>query len=472
MILIPIILVLGVFYARSRNLDKFLYLFLFTLFYFPLLLNWTGAYQFQGYVPIALIAILFVLKYKILVHNNVFLLLMIRLMLVLISLLCLILISSLINNYDFLKGFLWFRNFFWGYIIFAMFISLQKPHIDIRRVFFFIFISQVVLVCLQYVGGTSFNEKFLLLEYEKDGAMKGATAEGVMESTIRVGGHLLVGSLGKITILSNFIAQFVTFWIGFSIVRNYKLKIIDVIVVLISFGVILSTGVRTPLLSGFIGVLLSVVFVHYSRRKAFRYLFLGVLFFVIALPPLIQMGTSAMEEKLNYGETVQRAVSIFGVLSNLSSSELVELDTSNTFTLGRSIYLLQFITYKTLLFGTGIYTKNPFGYGPGISSISDCMLVFVIVEFGIIALTLCFVPYKTALSLVKKRCSKDVYTAILVLFIVITLQTIVDPGIFDMLSSYCFYIICALLINTQGCDKSKSLNSTKKFLSRSSKTFF
>ena len=35
---------------------------------------------------------------------------------------------------------------------------------------------------------------------------------------------------------------------------------------------------------------------------------------------------------------------------------------------------------------------------------------------------------------------------IVVLFLVVFLQTIVDQGMFDMLISYCFYIICALSI--------------------------
>lgn len=461
---IVFVAILGIIFAYSKKLKHFVLLFLFTLFYLPLLLNWMGVYQYQGFVPIFLIVVLMLFYYPKLIRSKTFKLLMVKMILVIFLLCSVILISSFINDYSFFKGVLFFRNYFWGYILFSILTSIRLPVINIKKIFLFIFISQLILVVIQYFGSTSMNQMFLLLEYEKDGDLQQATASSVIEQSIESGGHLLVGTLGKITKLANFLSFFITFWIGVIMSKQKKLQLLEATVAFLPIGIILLIGTRSPLASAVIGAAMAFVLVHQTRKKTIYFISLCTVVAIIAVPTLMAMGSSAMTDRADYGNAFERSISLFGYLANIG-----QFDTTNAATLGRSIYLLQFVTYETILFGTGIYTNNPFGYGPGISSITDCMIVFIIAEFGVLVFALCFIPYLMAIFQVKKKCSKDTYKAIAVLFIVIFLQTIVDQGMFDMLNSYCFYIICALFINEQRYEKCFFLDGSKKVLSSSPK---
>lgn len=321
---------------------------------------------------------------------------------------------------------------------------------DIRRMLLFIVASQFFFVVIQYAGGSSVNKMFILLEYENDGELVEGASQTVINQSIEAGGYLLVGTLGKVTRLANFLSLFITFWVGWAMAQKARINISEFVVLFLSFGIILFTGVRSPLVSAFVGVVLCFLLIHKSRKKTSLFVAGCIGLAVVAVPTLMLWGRDAVDSYQGYGDTIQRSLSIFGVLGNLDN-----LDTDNAFTLGRSLYLLQFVSYKTFLFGTGIYTKNPFGYGSGISSITDCQAVFIVVEYGIFVFLLCLMPYKIALSLVKRRCSIHFYWMVLILFFNVFLQTIVDQGMFDMLTSYCFYLICALIINQESEKKLK-----------------
>lgn len=442
MIFVIITCLLGLYLGITSNRKHYLYLFFFSIFYLPLFLNWTNMYQYQGFIPIFLIGLLLILNFHKLLKNKTVSTLLIELILVFFSLFCLLFVTSSVNHFDTLKGLLFFRNFFWSFILFIVFISIGRIKVDLSKIFLFIFITQFVLVIIQYVGGSSISKLFLLLEYEKDGKLQSATSDSVIQATVDVGRYILVGSLGKITKLANFLSLFVTYWTGYAMLKYSKLRLFDWTVVIISLSIIALTGVRAPLITAFVGFTLSFFIIKNTGKKKLL-LVIAALLLIIILPVLIQIGNAAASERLNYGDTYQRTMSVFSVLGNLDS-----LDSSNSYTLGRSLYLLSYLNAESFFFGTGIYTNNPLGYGPGISSISDCMIAFIIVEYGIFAFLLCILPYGLTLHYVKSCVKKEEYKMIIILFIVIFLQTIVDQGLFDMLISYCFYLICALTIKS------------------------
>lgn len=440
---IIITLLLGLFWGLTRKIDNYLYLFFFSIFYLPLLLNWTNMYQYQGFIPISLIGLLFFLNIRQLLRRKLFSMITIRLIVIVLSLVFIIIINSKINNYDTIKGLLFFRNFFWAAILFAIIISVGRIKVDLPKILFIIFITQVVLVVIQYFGGSSMSKPFLLVEYEKNGMIQSATSESVINASIEAGNYLLVGSLGKITRLSNFLSLFVTYWTGYVMLKYSKLRIIDWVVIIISISIIVLSGVRASFISAIVGCVLSYFIINNTSKKKIL-LIITTLFIILLLPELVKIGNVASIEGINYGETFQRSMSIFSILGNMDS-----LDSTNTYTLGHSLYLLQYLNIESFLFGTGIYTNNPLGYGAGVASFSDCMLIFIIVEYGIIAFLLCIAPYILVIHHVKKFANKEELKWIIVLFFIIVLQTIVDQGMFDMLTSYCFYIICALFIKSK-----------------------
>ena len=441
MVFIIITILLGLYFGLTKKTEYYLYLFFFSIFYLPLLLNWTNMYQYQGFIPIFLIGLLLVLNANRLLRHHFFSTFSIKLIVIIFSLTCFIFINSIINNYDTIKGVLFFRNFFWSAILFSIIISVGRIKVDISKILLFIFVTQVVLVIIQFIGGSSVSKLFLLLEYEKDGKMQSATSDSVIKYTVDAGTFLLVGSLGKITKLANFLSLFVTYWTGHALLNYSKLRLFDWAVVIISLSIIALTGVRAPLITALIGFALSFyIFSHTGKKKLI--LVFTVLFMILILPGLIQIGNTVAAERLNYGDSYQRIMSIFSVLGNLDS-----LDSSNSYTLGRSLYLLGYLNAESFFFGTGVYTNNPLGY-EGISSITDCMIAFIIVEYGIFAFILCTLPYGLTIHYARQYANKEQYKMIFILFIVVFLQTIVDQGMFDMLTSYSFYLICALSLKT------------------------
>ena len=91
--------------------------------------------------------------------------------------------------------------------------------------------------------------------------------------------------------------------------------------------------------------------------------------------------------------------------------------------------------------------KDEKGYGTGISSISDTQLLFILVEFGIFIFILCLMPYIISIREIKKTSPPQLYRVFILFFSVILLQTLVDQGIFDTLTSFLFFIICGCEVN-------------------------
>lgn len=454
MISIFILIFISLFTLLQKRLDLFLYLFLFSLIYFPLLLYWQGYYQYRDFVPLALLFLLITTNLTNVIKYAFFRKTIIKLVVIVIALILVISIASFTNDYNTFKGLLFFRNEFWGVLLFSFIACTKIPQININRILLFIITTQFVLVILQLFGGSAISKLFLLIEFENNkGIMIEGTTASVVEMTVESGGYLLTGSFCKITKLANFMALFITFWTGYRMSKNKKFYLLDFIVIISSFIVIILSGVRAPLVSGLIGFVMSFTFVVPNKVRNFRFLLICIGIILVTLPTLMVLGKSSIISGANYGDGANRILSIFGVLSNWDN-----LNTSNSYTLGRSIYMLQFVSWQTVLFGTGIYNINPMGYGVGLASISDCMLVFVIAEYGIIVLALCLMIYQQAIVEIKRVCDIRDYRTILVLFIVIIIQTIVDPGIFDTLTKYMFYILCALVLQES---KMKNMNIIK-----------
>ena len=267
MIFIIVTILLGIIWGVRRQMDYYLYLFFFSIIYLPLFLNWTHMYQYQGFVPIFLTGILFLSNINMLFKSNTFSILLIELIFVIISFVCLIYINSFVNNYDTFKGLLFFRNYFWPLFLFIIIISIGRIKINLPKILLFIFITQVVLVIIQYLGGSSVSNYFVLMEFEKDGKIQFATSISILEEAKENGGKLLVGSFGKITRFANFLSLFVTYWTGFALLKFKKLRLLDWAVIIISLGIILFTGVRSPLICAVVGCSLSFFVINNTGKK-------------------------------------------------------------------------------------------------------------------------------------------------------------------------------------------------------------
>lgn len=441
MISIILVLISSIIFLLRKRLDLYIYLFLFSILYFPLLLYWQGLYSFKDFVPLILVVMLFLTYYPSVVSTGFFRNTIIRIVAIVFLLITIIFIASSINGYDIYNGLRFFRHEFWGLLLFTILSCTKIPKINLKQLMLFVLISQLVLVALQVLGGSGISEKFLLIEYEKDGETIEGTSASIVELTVENGGYLITGSLCKVTKLANFIALFITFWTGYAMSKKSYLSFFDIIVLALSFGTIFLSGVRAPLVSGFLGFVLCYLFVNYSQKRIIRFFLCSVCVAIAFLPILLTAGKTAFESGAGYDEGINRVLSIFGILSNIGN-----LDPDNAATLGRSIYMLQFVSWQTILLGTGIWNNNPFGYGSGLASISDCMIVFVIAEYGILVFLLCASFFYLALVRVKKLCLRKDYNIVLILFIVLFVQTIVDQGIFDTLSKYFFYIVAVLVL--------------------------
>lgn len=432
--LIVLTCIIGGFFAYKNYLNAFITTFLFAIILMPIMTYWTSPlwYQYKGFVPIIMIGELFAFNYNIILNDKWFQKSLQFLILIIITLLLVIGVESVINDYNIIKGFLYFRNYFWGFLLYIILATLPNKKLYFENILLAYIILQVGLSFLQYFLDPSFGRAFMISEFIKNGRVQTMTAE----EFIMTSEHLVVGSLEKITRLGNFLALYLTYKIGRIIIERKTSNLPYILFFILIFIVIIFTGVRASLLTSIAGTILCIIIIRNRWDKAFyKSLFISIILIVI-LPSLIEFGTHLAREGVGYNQASLRGLTAFSLFGNDEAG-------GGIYTLGRSEYLMNFLNFRTFFVGSGIYMNNPMGYGTGISSISDVQLVFIIVEFGIIPFLLCLTIYMYPIYQFKRYDDINTMKLFSILFLIIVLQTIVDLGLFDSLISYIFFLLCA-----------------------------
>lgn len=431
---------LGLFLAYEERINAFLLLFCFSLFLMPLLVYkmepmW---FQYRGYVPVILTGFLFLCNADKLAKNKAFRQNISFLAILIILFLITLAICSAINNYDILKGILYFKHYFWAFLLYDILVSLRYKNLKIRKAVELLMIVQIVVAIIQYIGGDSFSKSLYFWEMVKDGNQVALSSESL--KTVK--GVLISGTLGKVTVLGNTLAICLTYWFGSKLSEGEHFGLWDFLLMALTIAVIISTGTRASFLTSMIGLILCFIFItnrdHRFNKIISKIIIIGILS-LIFLPTFIFIGHEAIRSSANYGEGFYRSMSLFGIFDDL----LVNNGSSQIYTLQRSVNILAFFNLESILWGRGIYMNNVQGYGSGIASISDVQLMFVLVEFGLIILFLCMTTHFFCLRDLRLIGNKSTYITCLIVFLVLLCQTIVDDGIFNMPLSFLTFIIYA-----------------------------
>ena len=375
MIIILLTCLAGTYFAFKKRINAFLFLFLFSLFLMPLTLFLFEAawFQFKGYVPIYLTGILFLCN-----ANDLF-------------------FSDIFKNINALA---FFKNYFWPFLLYITIVSLGYTNLNIRKYIAIFVIMQIGMAIIQYLGGDSFSRSFYF-----DSWIKGDEIVTVSKSITTSKGVLITGTLGKVTNLGIILAICITYLFGSKTAHGEKNTTFDHIIIAAAVLVVIFTGVRAALMTCIIGLLLNFVFISGSLNKSLRRICVILLFAIITLPVLVGIGADAIRSNADYSNTLHRSLSLFGVLGEIFGDD----SASHLYTLRRSVNISQFLNIKTFFFGSGIYTTDVKGYGPGIHSISDAQLLFTIVEFGIFTLIVCVLPHLYCLKDINRYCDKPVF---------------------------------------------------------------
>lgn len=433
-------LIIGLYYAYRNNIEAFLYVQLFCLFFLQMIVNWTepSLFQYRGYVSIILIIALFLFNISSLIKNEVLIDGIKVLGLIILPFLLLLYLSSLFNNYDFVSAIMYFRSYFWPFLLFVLILSLSNGNIRIERVLLFIVIIQILFCIIQYVGGNDVKNMFAIHYYMRNGEIVNFMSDSVYTKS----NYLIVGTLGHVTRLATFLSWYIVYYF-MKKVTNDSFNIYSLVIIVFSIFCILLSGVRAPFVICVCGLLVCYVIFNTNISKTIAKLFLISGIAIITLPLLINIGKEQITKVGgSYENGFYRSLTVFGVLGEFTEGEV-----KHQYTTKRSIYLSQFLTPRSFIIGTGTYMKDEKGYGTGISSISDTQLLFILVEFGIFIFILCLMPYIISIREIKKTSPPQLYKVFILFFSVILLQTLVDQGIFDTLTSFMFFIICGCEVN-------------------------
>lgn len=449
MIIILLTCLAGTYFAFKKRINAFLFLFLFSLFLMPLTLFLFEAawFQFKGYVPIYLTGILFLCNANDLFFSDIFKKNLSSFSCIIFFLFVALTISTAINNYSLINALAFFKNYFWPFLLYITIVSLGYTNLNIRKYIAIFVIMQIGMAIIQYLGGDSFSRSFYF-----DSWIKGDEIVTVSKSITTSKGVLITGTLGKVTNLGIILAICITYLFGSKTAHGEKNTTFDHIIIAAAVLVVIFTGVRAALMTCIIGLLLNFVFISGSLNKSLRRICVILLFAIITLPVLVGIGADAIRSNADYSNTLHRSLSLFGVLGEIFGDD----SASHLYTLRRSVNISQFLNIKTFFFGSGIYTTDVKGYGPGIHSISDAQLLFTIVEFGIFTLIVCVLPHLYCLKDINRYCDKPVFKLSCILFVVIFLQTVVDAGMFFDVSSFLVFLLYAnegLIINEESLEQ-------------------
>jgi hypothetical protein len=434
--IITYVLGLGLMGVSKKHYFLF-FIFILYVFPFSVYLLFPNVYQYSFWL-----SILCLLTLAITSLNNLTNQLTIWYINRIIVILFLFAISSLffgaVNGVGPLDCVLFFKHNFWSTILFLLIVS-SKTKLELNKYLHYLVVFQVGLGLAQYLFSDYIGHTFLIQEYSKDGIIKAKLSDSIsiLDSS------LIVGSFGHVTILGNFLSLYTVYWFGNKYLFNRQWRRFDYLFLFSTVIVIMLTGVRSAFLTALIGMV-TVLLIKGSYRA---------LFYTMGLMSVLMLAVFFLRD-ISYQVEVSYADPFTRLLSLITIFEDTRQGTeTNLYTVNRSINILEFLDFKSFILGSAIYTKNPFGYGEGISSITDAMLAFMIIEFGIIIFLIVVSPYFLAILLLKKYCDRRIYYLFLTLFITLIFQTITDQGIFDIFQSFLFFILAGSAIRNPQDDR-------------------
>jgi len=350
--------------------------------------------------------------------------------------------SALFKGVGFMNYVLFPKNFFYGYVLF-IYLILEKSSFYrlVNRLLFSVLIIEVFLGILQYIGPDSFSNFFKIIEYNWNGGKTQLLGKSFYVNKLVLGTLLRPAQFADlISLLAIYFGGKYVYNRDLFFNRKYYLVILIISVVVIFF-----TGIRTAVVSVFVGVLL----LNYSKSKInlvfFSFLILVILFFFYQ--SYNQISSLSATGKIGINNPIERVSGLITVFKDVN-----KLNQDNALTLIRSIWLFPYV-HLNPLFGAGLYWQA--GYygqlaaGSDLASWSDATIMFFLVEFGLVGLFLFVLPYVIILRYAKKNIQKQDFYIILSVFFTLVIQTITDPGLFNINSSMIFFLLVGLEVNKQ-----------------------
>lgn len=315
--------------------------------------------------------------------------------------------GSFIEMLDFTKF------YFFGSFLFLVIISSRKE-LDINKVNHFIVWVTIFLSFLglfQYLVPASFN--FFVIDLSQQGY-----SLGEIDLFKRV-----VGLSLSVTQYSNLLALLLTYTIAL-IIRKSELNIHKFFLffaVIIGIISIVLSGIRTPLVTIFIGIILLAIL--YKNKKLILIISLSSIGLIFFWNIITSIGESYQRVE-GFSNPLGRTFQLFTFLESGS------VGSKSTFQLTVKAYQ-DFI--KNPIIGSG----DKMQWLQSISSITDAYLFYHLIQFGIIGVLIIFFPY---LYVIRRN------KMLIVLFIVLLLQTLNDTGLFYTPSNLTLWIFFAINI--------------------------
>ncbi len=415
----------------KKDLNKFVYLFLISFFFFRFVF-YKYAIEVAPYFGSFLNVILIILLWNILQNKpdeKFYKIFYTYLSIVLLTFFYIGVLLLLRENSK-IESLYFIRNYFFNIVLFLLFITNDKI-VSNKRNYFLKFLSillltQIILGVSQYYFAQVANY-FKIDDYLWKGDIINTLGVNAKEQNV------VIGTLERMGILGNTIAVMITFLSGYYLATK-KINFNILFLIILSLILVGLTSIRTSFFTIILGLLLNLWF--YKKKYFIAFFSISIIILVTYFTQIQYLGVIGIENSSNFENPIYRLFGIFYLLSDPTNITL------GTITVARSLQLLPAF-FDNPLFGVGLYFSK--GY-IGIDSISDAFLLFHIVEYGLIGFIILLLPYFYTLFLIKKK-SIEAFKIMFSVFIVLVFQTITDNGIFMPLTNGLFFIFGGFVIS-------------------------
>lgn len=335
----------------------------------------------------------------------------------------------------------YYRGVLIGSLIFLLvLIDPTKPNQKkFHRFLIIMALFQIFLGIVQYYGPTDFYQ--FLVERQK--IQIGDKVSQFADPLLMTFGNLSTGTLGRYNHYGNFLALIISYFLASFFISRAPVKNKTIYWILIVFGfyAITLSGNKISLVSLFVGVLLILWFKN--RRYFWIFTLVICVFLYFLLPFLANISDPDTSVLLSARNPFERMLSGFNVLEEFSSENQQEAS-KNIGTIYITFQCLPLI-YDHFLFGSNLVAGNDLiNIFSKLST--DATLAIVLAEFGIVGTFIVFSTFFYVLHTLKKNCSREEYYINIILFVVLLVQTLTDPGLISRLGNFIYFFISAMQV--------------------------
>jgi hypothetical protein len=332
-----------------------------------------------------------------------------------------------------------FRRYLNGVIILVIImisgLSLKDTGKEVKNVLISIFLIEISIALLIYIGPQQINNFFNVHE--------------LIENNVAIRSNLISGTLTKPNHFANTLA--IIFFVIIFLFQFQKNKIIEnnrfVLFLLLSSSAIFLSGVRTSLISFIFG--LGLYFVKYKKKLGIIIAVIGL--FVIISSNILNNQTDFRDSTKNATTGIERMEGItvlFKGLNYISENRVTNL--------WLSFDVLSYFP-DNIIFGGNRYYKQGYGWIQSKNNNStDATLALLLTEHGLLGFFLFMFPFLFVLRRLWGQ-NKNHFYFNLLFFTVLFLQTISDLGLFHQVSSSLYFLVSGLQIN-----ENKGLQATNE----------